>query len=147
MVPHEPANDLDSALQRMTFALEPGVFALVGFPEPPDASDFELLGSPPAQIVREAGETTLLVRAECLDELCARHPGARVERELAWVRFEAPMGWEVVGFLARVSGALAEARIPIGAVCGMSRDHLFIARRHWPKTRQVLSSLFPEHKS
>ena len=78
-----------------------------------------------------------------LPGILERHPDARIEADLLWITFEAPMGWEVVGFLARVTGALAEAGIPIGAVCGYSRDHLFVARRHREQAERVLRSLFP----
>lgn len=137
------ARTLEEALARMRFRVERGEFALLGFAEPPSAADLDAL-EPPAQLVVEAGETTLLVRAERLDGLLARHPHARVERELAWIRFEAAMGWEVVGFLARVCGALAAAGVPLGAVCGMSRDHLFVARAHLARAREVLARTMPE---
>ena len=94
--------------------------------------------------MREEDETTLLVRAEELAGVLARHPGARVERDLAWIRFEQPMGWELVGFLAKVSGALAEAGVPIGAVCSHRRDHVFVARARLDDARAALRRLFPE---
>ena len=75
-----------------------------------------------------------------------RHADARSEGPLVWIRFDAPMGWEVVGFLAAVTGALAEAGIPIGAVCGFSRDHLFVHARHEADARKVLAGLFPERR-
>ena len=128
----------------MTWTLEPQSFALVGFREPPVALDLALLEHPPAQIVRERDETTLLVRHTDVDAVLARHPGARVERDLVWIRFDAPMAWDVVGFLARVTGALASAGVPLGAVCGFSRDHVFLARKHLESARSALRELFPE---
>lgn len=126
----------------MTFTVEPAEFHLIGFPEPPAGEDFEALGSPPAQIVREPDETTILVKAERAGEILARHPGARVERDLAWIRFEKPMAWDLVGFLALVTGELGRVGVPIGAVCGYRRDHLFVARRFLPTARKTLESLF-----
>jgi hypothetical protein len=130
----------------MSWALEPDSFALIGFPEPPLAQDLASLSRPPAQIVREARETTLLVRESESAAILARHPHARVERDLVWIRFETPMAWEVVGFLARVTGALAAAGVPLGAVCGFSRDHLFVARKHLEPARSVLERMFSEHR-
>ena len=46
------------------------------------------------------------------------------------------MGWELVGFLALVTGRLAAAGVPLGAVCGFQRDHLFVAERH-PRGRSL----------
>jgi hypothetical protein len=139
----EPARDLDAALARMRHELLPGRFALAGFDAPPEAADLALLEGAPGQLVREGGETTLLLARERLPELLARRPAARVEGDLAWIRFTAPMGWEVVGFLARVTGSLAAAGVPLGAVCGFSRDHLFVHERHLEATLAVLDRLFP----
>ena len=140
---HEvPAPNLESALARMSWKEEAGSFALIGFPEAPLPADWSAL-APPAQLVREPEETSLLVREEELGALLERHPRARVESDLIWIRFEAAMGWEVVGFLARVTGELARAGIPLGAICGYSRDHLFLAARHLPEARRVLARIFP----
>lgn len=139
-----PARELAEAWSRMTFTVLPERYALIGFEGAPTAGDLQALEATPSQLVRETGESTLLVPEPMLAPILARHPGARVERDLAWVRFDAPMAWDVVGFLARVSGELARAGVPIGAVCGFDRDHLFIAARHLPKVRTALSALFPE---
>jgi hypothetical protein len=139
----EPARTLEEALLRTRFRVEAGRFALVGFSAAPGPEDLAAL-APPAQLVREAEETTLLVREEALADLVARRPDARIERDLAWIRFETPMAWELVGFLARVTGALAAAGVPLGAVCGMSRDHLFLARRHLARAREALARIVPE---
>jgi hypothetical protein len=139
----EPARVLQEAWAKMSWHLERDAFAMIGFPEPPAAEDLAALSRPPAQLVREEFETTLLVRASEAEAILARHPAARVERDFVWVRFETPMSWDVVGFLARVTGALAEAGIPLGAVCGFSRDHLFLSRKHLEPARAVLDRLFP----
>ncbi len=140
---HDTARDLAQAFAAMSFTLEDGRFVLAGFPGPPALGDLAVLERPPAQLVREADETTLLLREELLPDLLARHPEARVECDLCWIRFEAVMGWEVVGFLARVTGALAAAGVPLGAVCGYSRDHLFVAEPHLPRAIAALEQLFP----
>ena len=140
----DTAQDLPEALARMSFALEPGRFALLGFAEPPLPADLRALERPPAMVAREGGETTLLVRAEELEGLLARHPAARVEADLRWIRFELPMGWELVGFLALVTGRLAAAGVPIGALSAYSRDHLFVAEKKLEPALRVLRELFPE---
>lgn len=137
----EAATRLEEALAAMRWRVEPGTFCLAGFEEPPTALDLELC-APPAQIVCEVGETTLLARSENLARLRERHPAARLEDGLRWIRFELPMSWELTGFLAHVTGALAAAGVPLGAVCGYSRDHLFVAERYMEEARRVLAGLF-----
>jgi hypothetical protein len=126
----------------MSFTVEPAEFQLIGFREAPVREDFEALGSPPAQVVRESDETTILVRSDAAGAILARHPGSRVERDLAWIRFETPMAWDLVGFLALVSGELGRAGVPIGVVCGYRRDHVFVARRFLPTALKTLERLF-----
>ena len=144
MVPQQIAKTLSEAQGRMRFRLERGRFALLGFAAAPSAADCAALGDGPGQLVREGGETSLLVPEGALSGLLKAHPDAQVEKDLAWIRFETPMGWEVVGFLALVTGRLADAGIPIGAVCGFSRDHLFLNAARLPVALGVLRELFPE---
>jgi hypothetical protein len=146
LVREDFAKSLSAARERMSWEILPGSFALLGFPELPLEADLSALGEGPAQIVREGGETTLLVREEALEQALARHPRARAERDLCWIRFRVPMDWEVVGFLALVTGELASAGIPLGAVCGYSRDHLFLSRRFLEPAREVLARLFPSSR-
>ncbi|MFT5731869.1 MAG: hypothetical protein ACJA2W_003078 [Planctomycetota bacterium] len=137
------AQDLTEALAKMSWSLEHDEFALVGFTDPPTPEDVELLTHAPSQLIRERDETTLLVRASDVDAVRLRHPDLRSEAPLLWIRFEAAMGWEVVGFLAHVTSALAAAGIPIGAVCSFSRDHLFVNAAYRSAMAVVLDDLFP----
>ena len=83
------------------------------------------------------------VREAALGGLRSRHADLRSEGPLLWIRFDSPMGWEVVGFLARVTEAMAEAGIPIGAVCSYSRDHLFVNTKYKAAVLRTLGGLFP----
>lgn len=134
---------LAAALAAMRWSLEPGRFALCGFPGEPAPEDLGLVArSAPAALVREAGQTTLLVPEASLEAVLARHPGARCERGRAWIRFEAPMAWDLVGFLAHVSARLAEAGVPVGVVASFDRDHLFVGEEHLGRSCAVLTALF-----
>lgn len=145
MTEDRPERDLKRALDQTTFSVEMESFALVGFYGPPDAEDLGLVATQPfAQLVRDAGETTLLLPERLCESLLERHPGASIERALRWIRFHLPMDWELVGFLAEVTGGLAEAGVPVGAVCGYSRDQLFVAERHLGRAREVLAARFAE---
>lgn len=138
-----PARTLEEALRSMRWSLEPSRFLLIGFPGRPTPQDLEVLvGCRPAQLVLEPAETTLLVEEGAARGLVERHPRARVERGLRWIRFEAEMDWQLTGFLALVSGRLAEAGVPLGVVCSFGYDHLFVAEEHLPVVRRVLGELF-----
>lgn len=127
----------------MAWRVDPARFALIGFADPPRAEELEVLGAAgPAQVIREGGETTILAPVQAVRPLLAARPEARLEEPLIWVRFDLAMDWSVVGFLALVTGTLAEAGVPVGAVCGFSRDHLFVAEAHWPAAETALTGLF-----
>lgn len=143
--PQPAAEHLDEAWRRMSFEVLEGRFVLAGFEQAPRAADLEALGEGPGQLIREGGETSLLIAADGLQALRERHPNARLERDLVWIRFRAPMSWDVVGFLARVTSELAKAGVPLGAVCGFSRDHLFVHESFLEDTTSVLSALFEQH--
>lgn len=129
----------------MTWRVLPGGFVLAGFASPPGAADLQRLTAVgPCQLVLEEDETTVLLSAESWAALPHLHAAARCETDLRWIRFEAPMAWDVVGFLARVCTALATASVPVGAVCGYSRDNLFVAARYLEETRTALAALYPE---
>lgn len=128
----------------MTFSVLDGRFALFGSAEWDAATARSALERSPSQVIREDDGMTILVLERDLAPLLSRHPNATVERDLAWIRFDAPMGWEVVGFLARVTEALAHVGVPVGAICGFRRDHLFISARYLPTARAALARLFPE---
>ena len=141
-------HELKDALREMRWVEETERFGLVGFEGPPSVEDLELAGAEPtSQLVRESGATTLLLPERCLEQLIERHPEAEIERGLYWIRFEAPMAWDLVGFLAHVSAALAEAGVPIGVVCSFHRDHLFVGAGSVEDARRVLTELFgpPAH--
>lgn len=130
---------LEQALARMRFRVEPEPFRLIALP--PGASFPPL--PPPAMVVREPGETTVLAAERVLSPLAGR-PDTLDAGRFRWITFEAPMGWEVVGFLALVSAHLARAGVPIGCVASHRRDHLFIAETHLERARSALRALFPE---
>lgn len=60
--------------------------------------------------------------------------------------FSVAMDWQVVGFLAAVTGLLAGAGIPLGAVCGYYRDHLFIDQKYADRAEKLLRAEIERQK-
>lgn len=137
-----PTSSLSEALEGTSWREEGGRFVLVGFSGGPRVEDLALLGRAPSQIVREEEGTTILVSEDAIDAVVERHPDARVVRGLVWIRFSMAMDWDLVGFLAHVTKALAEAGVPVGCVCTFDRDHLFVSEEHLERAAEVLDDLF-----
>jgi uncharacterized protein len=66
------------------------------------------------------------------------------ERDWTAITLDVVLAWDVTGVLAAVSGALAGAGIPIGAVTAFSRDHLLVPRARLDDALAALSGLCGE---
>ncbi len=72
--------------------------------------------------VREAGETTVVVEEGDLDDIDAD------DVETGWKRltFEMELPFELVGFLAAVATALAEADVSVFVLSSYATDHVLV---------------------
>ena len=98
----------------------------------------------PFMILMDQWEVTLL-----LDETDVRNirPGlgdARVQNDFRLLSLDLPLGFEEVGIMAELSGALASAGVPILAVSAFTRDHLLIKQEHLAKALVALGSVVEE---
>jgi hypothetical protein len=91
-------------------------------------------------LLRDPFEVTLLVEES--DWRAMRHAArdARVEAGFRLVTLDVELGWDVVGFLAHVTGILAGAGIPVGALSAFSRDHLLIKQDDLGNALRVLGA-------
>jgi len=135
--------DAAELLRSAKVEVAPETFALVGMRH---ADWARLLENPELSprvesnfmLLRDPFEVTLL-----LDESewrAMRHAArdARVESGFRLVTLDVKLGWDVVGFLARVTAILAEAGISVGALSAFSRDHLLIRQDDLGKALRVL---------
>lgn len=92
----------------------------------------------PFMLLRDRHEVTLLL--DETDWRTMRHAArdARVEGGFRLMTLDIELGWGVVGYLARVTGILAEAGIPVGTVSAFSRDHLLVKQDDLGATLRVL---------
>ena len=83
-------------------------------------------GSAPFMLLRDEHEVTLLL--DETDWHTMRHAArdARIEGGFRLMTLDIELGWNVVGFLARVTEILAYAGISCGTLSSFSRDHLLI---------------------
>ncbi|MBN1217863.1 MAG: ACT domain-containing protein [Anaerolineae bacterium] len=117
-------------LARTELTVRPGEFVLIGLEpdqRPRLEADLAHISGNFFQYLVEPDVLTLLLNTRDWSQLSAHYPAAKVEGPLRIFTFSIAMEWDVVGFLAAVTGVLARAGIPLGAVCGYYRDHLFIS--------------------
>ncbi len=83
-------------------------------------------------------EVTLLVGSEDWRQMSHIVPEAKCESDFRLITLDAILGWEVVGYLARVTEILAAADISVGALSSFSRDHLLIKQKDLAKALLAL---------
>lgn len=81
-------------------------------------------GSAPVVLVATGGEMTLVAPETVLDALA----GSLIQREDGWrlLTLAGEFPFETVGVLARLTRALAEARVSMMAYSSFSTDHLLV---------------------
>jgi hypothetical protein len=132
---------IDAILATTELTIRPENFVLVGINPArrrPLEADLASLPGKFFQYTVEADVLTLLVAESEWEKIGSNYPQARVEGPLLVFSFSVAMDWEVVGFLAGVTGLLARHNIPLGAVCGYYRDHLFIAQKYARQAEDAL---------
>ncbi len=124
----------EELLRRTRVEVLPAAFVLVGLRredwrrllENPELSP---RADAPFMLLSDAREVTLLLEEE--DWRAMRHAArdARVEPGFRLVTLDIELGWNVVGYLARVTSILAAAGISVGALSAYSRDHLLVKQQ------------------
>jgi uncharacterized protein len=93
-------------------------------------------GLQPVGTFREAEGLTLIVSRDQ-----AKDAGLRYQFECALVTLEVHSSLEAVGFIASISEALAQERIPCNVVSAFFHDHLFVPFEQRDRVMQVLQEL------
>ena len=132
---------LEEILAHTELIIRPGEFILVGLELNERTrleSDLANITSDFFQYIVEPDVLTLLLDSNDWSHLSHHYPQANVEGPFRIFTFSVAMDWEVVGFLATVTGLLAQAGISLGAVCGYYRDHVLISVEHAAHAEGVL---------
>ncbi len=99
-------------------------------------------GIPFCAAIADKDEMSLLLRDDVQQEFGRRLRSAEISEQVyRQITFEAALDPALVGFVATISQALAEAGVPILAYAAFSRDHIFVPAEQFDKALQVLSEL------
>ncbi len=77
-------------------------------------------------LTRDKLEVTLMIAEETWNETASRFPGAQVRGNWRMIRFDTFLDFNVVGFIAEISRALAAADISILSVSTYSTDAVLV---------------------
>jgi hypothetical protein len=93
------------------------------------------------QLTVEPEVVTLIVEESDWRSISPAFPRARIERPYRLISFEADLPPDLVGFMALVSTALAEAGVPILALCGFTRDHFLVREADLARAEAAIAAL------
>jgi hypothetical protein len=96
--------------------------------------------APFIQLIAEPDVLTLLLPQSDWRVLKPAFPHARVQTPFRVISFDLDLPDDLVGFLAVASRALAEAGVPILAICGYSKDHILVREEHLDRALAALAS-------
>ena len=87
--------------------------------------------------ISDKNETTVIV------ELSKMEPDDIIEADDGWkiITFDIVLAFTVVGFLAKISAALADSGISIFAISAYSRDHILVKEENLNKAVKKLETL------
>ena len=128
-----------------------------------DGTDYVLVKLPPRAITAAAGviaeigepfcalmadqyEVTLIIPAEAVADFVTRLPGHTVAPDrYRLITFDVTLDFSLVGFMAAVSAALADAGVSILAYAAYSRDHVLVHADEFDLAMKTLHQLQSRH--
>ncbi|MBN1202274.1 MAG: ACT domain-containing protein [Anaerolineae bacterium] len=98
-------------------------------------------------LIVDKDEVTLVVCQDAWETFAERLPDYRVAGEYRLITFDLPLDLGLVGFMALVSGILAEAGISILPLAAVERDHILVPAARfqaaWDALRSAQKRLAP----
>jgi hypothetical protein len=131
-------------LQQARWQARPERFVLVALEPKERALVARLLSgvtAPFMQLIAEPDLLTLLLPQSDWRALRPAFPHAHVQQPFRVISFALDLPSDLVGFLAVASRALADAGVPILAICGYTRDHILVREEHLERALAALGSL------
>ena len=118
-------------------------FLVVGLP---GVANVAIGGEGFSVVIKERGETTLILPVEKWLELEPTLKNAKVEGPFRVLMFDAPVDWSAVGFMAEISKLLADEGVNAGAISAHTHSHLLVRSSDLEKAVKAIERLILECK-
>jgi hypothetical protein len=100
------------------------------------------ISEPFSVLIADKDEVTLVIEQEAYDEYQDRLLGHEVTKSLyRLITFDVALEPNLVGFMAHISKALAQAGVPIFPYAAYTRDHLLVPSDQYDTAQQALQTL------
>lgn len=136
---------VDQALSQASFYSDHQVYTLLQLPSKAimaAAGVIAEIGEPFCALIVDRAEVTLLIPQEALVDFSDRLPGLSVTpTAYQLITIDVELEPELVGFMERISGALARESISILSYAAFSRDHFFVPQHQFEAALNALKRL------
>ena len=139
------AQTVDQALQDAVLYTDDYLYCFVKLPVnaiTAAAGVIAQAGNPFSALLLDKDEVTLMIEEEDFEQFKKRlldHEVSEIRYRL--ISFDIELEPILIGFMAHISTALAEAEISLMPFSAFSRDHIFVSDAHFEKAMQVLENL------
>jgi hypothetical protein len=100
------------------------------------------IGEPFCALIVDKNEVSLVIPADALPDFIKRLPGhSAAQQAYRLITFDLELDLALVGFMARVSRALAEAGVSILPLAAYSRDHILVPAAQFDIAMSALRKL------
>lgn len=121
---------LDDLLKQTKLVVDERAYQMIKLPHvgiTAAAGIIAAMRDPFCALIVDPDEVTLVLPAEAWDEFSRRLPAAQVaDTRFRLITFAMVFDFTVVGFMARVSAALATAQVPVFPFAAYSTDHILV---------------------
>jgi hypothetical protein len=140
----DDCSDLSEALSQTVLYTDGVVYSLIHLPPQaitPAAGILAEIGQPFLALIVDKDEVSLILPTRNWQALAHRLPGAEATHNLRLITFDVVLDHNLIGYLAHVSRALAEAGVPILALSAYERDHVLVPQEHFDTAWTTLEVL------
>lgn len=140
---------VEQALSQTKLYTDQVDYALVRLPAAaitPAAGIVAEIGEPFSALIVDKDEVTIIIPQEALEDFAKRLIAAKVaEKTYRLITFDIELDLTLVGFMARVSAALAHAGVSILPLAAFTRDHILVPADQIDTALAALESLKSTH--
>jgi hypothetical protein len=139
------AQTFEGAFREARFFSDEELYAVIRLPAraiTAAASIIAEIGEPFAALIADKDEVSLAIPRDAIEDFSARLRDYAVsETSYRLITFDVVLEPDLVGFISRVSAALAEAGISILPYAAYSRDHVLVAAQEYDRAILTLETL------
>lgn len=91
-------------------------------------------------VIKDNNEITVIINQSKIDDNSSEDM-IKIEKDWKLITFDMELPFEVVGFLAKIAGALAEKSISVFVISSYSTDHILVKEKSLGKALEQLKEL------